>query len=76
MSYFLLYRSSKYFDLSRLEAKCTFFMAKNLDKIVNSEEFSSLVLEDAMSVMERQETDSVPLVDDIRHHLTQVNSLK
>jgi len=71
-NFYSIYKSSKYFDLSRLEAKCTFFMAKNLDKIVNSEEFSSLVLEDAMSVMERQETDSVPLVDDIRHHLTQV----
>jgi len=71
-NFYSIYKSSKYFDLSRLEAKCTCFMAKNLDKIVNSEEFSSLVLEDAMSVMERQETDSVPLVDDIRHHLTQV----
>lgn len=69
---FSLYKSAKTFDLLRLEHKCTVFMANNLDKIIYSEEFSKLVLEDAMSVYERQETDSVPLVDDIRHHVSEM----
>lgn len=66
-----LYRSAKCFSLTRLEDNCTLFMAKNLDKIIENEEFSQLVLEDAMEIQDREESDSVPLVDDIRHHLSE-----
>ena len=34
------------------------------------EEFKQLVLEDAHSVQCRQETDTIPIIDDIRFHLT------
>ena len=32
-------------------------------------EFAEIVKEDAAALEERHETDSVPLVDDIRHHI-------
>ena len=38
-------------------------------QIIENKEFHSLILEDAASVRERQETDSIPVVDDIRFHL-------
>lgn len=34
------------------------------------EEFAAAVKENAEAVEERQETDSIPLVDDIRFHIT------
>lgn len=37
--------------------------------MVDNKEFHSLILEDASSVRGRQETDSIPIVDDIRFHL-------
>lgn len=33
-------------------------------------EFAEIIKEDAESLEDRQETDSVPLVDDIRYHIT------
>lgn len=38
-------------------------------QIIENKEFHSLILEDASSVRERQETDSIPVVDDILFHL-------
>jgi len=40
---------------------------------VELDEFAQLVEEDAASVLSRQETDSIPVVDDIRYHIS--NSL-
>lgn len=37
---------------------------------MESEEFVAAVKENAEAVEERQETDSIPLVDDIRFHIT------
>lgn len=37
--------------------------------MIDSEELHSLILEDASSVRNRQQTDSIPVVDDIRFHL-------
>ena len=39
-------------------------------QLVNSAEFAELIQEDARSVVDRQEMDSIPLVDDIRYHIT------
>ena len=38
-------------------------------QLIDNEEFHSLILEDASSVRNRQQTDSIPVVDDIRFHL-------
>lgn len=39
-------------------------------QLVELEEFAAAVKENAEAVEERQETDSIPLVDDIRFHIT------
>lgn len=36
---------------------------------MEQEEFAEMIIEDAASLEERHETDSVPLVDDIRYHI-------
>lgn len=41
-----------------------------LSQLVELEEFVVAVKENAEAVEERQETDSIPLVDDIRFHIT------
>lgn len=38
-------------------------------QLVEQAEFAEMIKEDAASLEERQETDSVPLVDDIRFHI-------
>uniref|UniRef100_H2ZB42 BTB/POZ domain-containing protein 8 n=1 Tax=Ciona savignyi TaxID=51511 RepID=H2ZB42_CIOSA len=67
---FSFFKVARNFDLPKLEDTCTMYMAKILDKLVETDEFAELVEEDAASVRDRQEVDSVPLVDDIRYHLT------
>ena len=39
-------------------------------QLVNSAEFAEMIQEDARSVVDRQDMDSIPLVDDIRYHIT------
>ncbi|KAM3871654.1 ankyrin repeat and BTB/POZ domain-containing protein 1 [Diretmus argenteus] len=64
-----MWKTAKLFRLSRLEDQCTEFMAKIIEKLVEQAEFAELIREDAESVEERHETDSIPLVDDIRYHI-------
>ncbi|XP_067400385.1 ankyrin repeat and BTB/POZ domain-containing protein 1 isoform X2 [Emydura macquarii macquarii] len=65
-----IWRIAKLFLLTRLEDQCTEYMAKIIEKLVELEEFAAAVKENAEAVEERQETDSIPLVDDIRFHIT------
>uniref|UniRef100_A0A669C5Z0 Ankyrin repeat and BTB domain containing 1 n=1 Tax=Oreochromis niloticus TaxID=8128 RepID=A0A669C5Z0_ORENI len=64
-----MWKTAKLFRLSRLEDQCTEFMAKIIERLVEQAEFAEMVKEDAASLEKRQETDSVPLVDDIRYHI-------
>lgn len=41
-----------------------------LSQLVEQPEFAELIKEDAASLEDRHETDSVPLVDDIRYHIS------
>lgn len=59
-------------DLPRLEDACCRTFALHIDEMCEMEEFPQLVLDDAMAIKGRQQTDSIPLVDDIRHHITQL----
>ncbi|XP_014395787.1 PREDICTED: ankyrin repeat and BTB/POZ domain-containing protein 1 isoform X3 [Myotis brandtii] len=67
-----LWRVAKLFRLARLEDQCTEYMAKVIEKLVEQEDFSEAVREEAAAVRGRQEQDSIPLVDDIRFHITSV----
>jgi len=62
-------RTSRLFNLPKLEADCCEYVSKHLEKLIDNEEFHSLILEDVSSVRNRQQTDSIPVVDDIRFHL-------
>lgn len=62
-------RISKTFNLPRLESDCCRYMADALDEIIDNPGLAELIQEDAKAIKNRQETDSIPLVDDIRHHL-------
>uniref|UniRef100_A0A8C7WYT6 Ankyrin repeat and BTB (POZ) domain containing 1 n=1 Tax=Oryzias sinensis TaxID=183150 RepID=A0A8C7WYT6_9TELE len=64
-----MWKTAKLFRLSRLEDQCTEFMAKIIERLVEQPEFAEIIKEDAASLEKRQETDSVPLVDDIRFHI-------
>ncbi|XP_076596507.1 ankyrin repeat and BTB/POZ domain-containing protein 1 [Chaetodon auriga] len=64
-----MWKTAKLFRLSRLEDQCTEFMAKIIDRLVEQAEFAEIIKEDAESLEDRHETDSVPLVDDIRYHI-------
>ncbi|XP_035239446.1 ankyrin repeat and BTB/POZ domain-containing protein 1 isoform X1 [Anguilla anguilla] len=66
----LLWRTARLYRLSRLEDQCTELMARIIDRLVEQPEFAQVVQEDAQAVEDRQETDSIPLVDDIRFHIT------
>ncbi|KAI4823928.1 hypothetical protein KUCAC02_012482 [Chaenocephalus aceratus] len=65
-----MWKMAKLFRLSRLEDQCTEFMAKIIERLVEQDEFAELIKEDAASLEERQETDSIPVVDEIRFHIT------
>lgn len=62
-------RTARLFNLPRLEVDCCEYMSKHLEMFLDNKEFHALILEDASSVRDRQQTDSIPVVDDIRFHL-------
>lgn len=64
-----VWRVAKLFGLARLEDQCTKYMARVIEKLVQQEDFVEAVREEAAAVAGRQETDSIPLVDDIRFHM-------
>ncbi|XP_040102569.1 ankyrin repeat and BTB/POZ domain-containing protein 1-like isoform X4 [Oryx dammah] len=64
-----VWRVAKLFGLARLEDQCTKYMARVIEKLVHQEDFVEAVREEAAAVAGRQETDSIPLVDDIRFHM-------
>jgi len=61
-----LLRTARLFNLARLEHNCMVFMAANIESLTVDEEFKALVLEDASNVEDRQATDSVDVIDEIR----------
>ncbi|XP_051913755.1 ankyrin repeat and BTB/POZ domain-containing protein 1 isoform X2 [Hippocampus zosterae] len=64
-----VWKTAKLFRLSRLEDQCVEFMARIIERLVEKEEFAEMVKEDAALLEKRHETDSVPLIDDIRFHI-------
>ncbi|KAL1270328.1 hypothetical protein QQF64_032617 [Cirrhinus molitorella] len=64
-----MWKTAKLFRLSRLEDHCTEYMAKIIERLVERPDFADMIREDAGNVAARQETDSIPLVDEIRFHI-------
>jgi len=69
---FEMLETSKVFLLSRLEESCLRWMALHLDDVIERDEFAALVKESAESIVDRQATDSVPFVDEIRSYIVQL----
>ncbi|XP_029291024.1 ankyrin repeat and BTB/POZ domain-containing protein 1 [Cottoperca gobio] len=65
-----MWKMAKLFRLSRLEDQCTKFMAKIIEQLVEQAEFAEIIKEDAALLEDRHENDSIPLVDEIRYHIT------
>lgn len=66
----MILRTARMFNLPRLEDQCAEFMAKNLEQILDLEEFEQLVKEDASEIKSREQTDSIDIIDSIRFHMT------
>ncbi|EDO45347.1 predicted protein [Nematostella vectensis] len=62
-------RTARLFSLDRLEMNCCDFLAGNIAEFIDSQDFHELILEDAAAIRNREETDSIPIVDDLRFHL-------
>eukprot|EP00794_Sanderia_malayensis_P006096 gene6096-6800_t len=60
---------ARLYKLHRLEAQCCEFMADRLSEVICQSEFAELVRDDATGIQGRQETDSIPIIDDIRYHI-------
>ncbi|XP_012681951.1 ankyrin repeat and BTB/POZ domain-containing protein 1 isoform X2 [Clupea harengus] len=65
-----VWKCAQLFSLSRLEDQCTEYMAKIIERLVERPDFADLIHADAGAVEARQETDSIPLVDEIRFHIS------
>lgn len=46
-----------------------------LFQILQQEDFVKFVLEDAASVVDRQETDTVPIIDDLRFYMAEFSTV-
>jgi ankyrin repeat/BTB/POZ domain-containing protein 1 len=54
------------FDLKRLEKSSMEFIALNLQEFLKEKEFLEIVSQSASEIQNRQEVDSIPVIDDIR----------
>ncbi|XP_788155.3 ankyrin repeat and BTB/POZ domain-containing protein 1 isoform X2 [Strongylocentrotus purpuratus] len=73
-SVFQVLRVSRMFSLVKLEDQCVEFISRIVERITDNEEFIELVKEDAASVENREEVDSITIIDDLRYHIA--NNLK
>lgn len=64
------WETARLFSLPRLEERCTEMMARSIEKLVGRAEFAEMIQEDSRCAADRLKTDSIPLVDDIRYHIT------
>ncbi|KAG2221430.1 hypothetical protein INT45_005235 [Circinella minor] len=64
-----LIRTAIRLNVDRLEQWCTKYFADHLDDYILKPEFKQLIRESAQSIAGREETDSIPLIDDLRYFL-------
>lgn len=63
---FDLLRKSRLFDLKKLEFSCITYLADNLFEFEKSKELREIILKDATELKQRQETDTIDIIDDLR----------
>ena len=62
-------KTARLFNLARLEDQAMEFLARNIEVMMNDVELHKMIEEDAADVKDRQETDSVQIIDDIRSQI-------
>lgn len=62
-------KTARIFRLPRLEDACTEYIANYIEMFVDDPSLLEMIESDAMDVKDRQETDSITIVDDIRSHI-------
>ncbi|XP_050406814.1 ankyrin repeat and BTB/POZ domain-containing protein 1 [Patella vulgata] len=63
-------QTARLFNLPRLESQCAEFIANNLSWFLSQTDFVEFVKEDARSIKEREETDSIDIIDEIRYYIS------
>ncbi|KAI8372974.1 uncharacterized protein BYT42DRAFT_594820 [Radiomyces spectabilis] len=75
MDIYQLIRTAVDLNIDRLEQWCIKYFAEHFDDFIHKEEFKALILESAESIAGRQETDTIPFVDDLRYFLSKKYSV-
>ncbi|XP_021364162.1 ankyrin repeat and BTB/POZ domain-containing protein 1-like [Mizuhopecten yessoensis] len=61
---------ARLFGLRRLADQCSEFMANNLHEVLRLADFVDIVRQDAANLKQREDTDTVEIIDDIRFNIT------
>jgi len=65
-------RLAQHFSMTKLEEQCEEVIAMNLEACAAESDFLDFVAESIQSIQNRQETDSVPLIDDLRYQIVKI----
>ncbi|ORE01375.1 hypothetical protein BCV72DRAFT_217411 [Rhizopus microsporus var. microsporus] len=57
-------------QVERVEQYCIKYFAHHLDDFIHQPQFLNLIKQSAASIKKREETDSIPFIDDLRYFLT------
>ncbi|KAI8582594.1 hypothetical protein K450DRAFT_226013 [Umbelopsis ramanniana AG] len=69
MDVYELMRTAIDLGVDRIEQYCTKYLAENLDDYIEDTEFKNLIKESAESIADREETDTIPFIDELRYFL-------
>ncbi|CAG8621331.1 14210_t:CDS:2 [Acaulospora morrowiae] len=67
---YTLMRTALDLGVERLESWCSHWFADHINEVLEEPQFLELVEESAASIKQRQETDTIPLIDEIRYWLS------
>ncbi|KAI8336101.1 hypothetical protein BC941DRAFT_354629 [Chlamydoabsidia padenii] len=69
MDIYVLMQTALDLNVERLEQWCTQYFARHLDTFAKQPAFHQLIRASANSIARRQETDSIPFIDELRYYL-------
>ncbi|KAI8884319.1 hypothetical protein K501DRAFT_182571 [Backusella circina FSU 941] len=72
MDIYDMIRTAVQLNVDRLEQYCIKYFAEHLEDYIQEEAFLELIKESAESIKMRQETDSIPFLDDLRYFLSKI----
>ncbi|RIA83486.1 hypothetical protein C1645_699428 [Glomus cerebriforme] len=72
---YVLRRTAVDLNIDRLEQWCSRWFAEHLNEVLEDQRFLDLIYESAHSIQKRQETDTIPFVDDLRYWLSKKYSV-